>query len=238
MYVENIDAQELESTMQRRLLNKVIPLASLAALVFSASACGGTSAAGFDAAPIRRDSGFVPYDAGSRDLASQPDTANPATDAGNTRPDANHAPDTYVPTNDAAQDQDSAQPDQDAAVSTRDASVNLEAGPNDAAAPVGLGVSCTGDNDCVAPYTCAIPSGQTQGFCLAACANVDACGRSQVCEAIHESIPGTWCLDVVPRGGSCMEVSSRCETGTDCFVTDQDADGNPSAALCKQTCTL
>lgn len=209
--------------------------------LITSMACGEPVPEAFDATLIRRDTGFVPFDGGTMDHASNPDTNVVAQDANQTTPDASTTPDTAVLDTDAASGSDSAIVDSnsatDAAVTVTDATSNVDAASDDATVTAGLGESCT-EGTCPAPLTCAIPSGQTQGFCLEPCSGPSDCGRSQVCESVHETVPGNYCLDVVTTGGSCMEIYSRCMTGNDCYVTNQDADGNPSEALCKDTCDV
>ncbi|MBN2359729.1 MAG: hypothetical protein JXR83_09760, partial [Deltaproteobacteria bacterium] len=106
----------------------------------------------------------------------------------------------------------------------------------DQASAAGRGELCTAGS-CPAPYTCVIPDGYTQGYCLEACTTT-CTSRNQVCESLGDWIAGTYCLDVVQRGASCWEVYQMCEAGTECYITAEDADGNPTEARCKQTCDV
>lgn len=185
----------------------------------------GTPPEEADATLPRRDSGIQPTDSGGIDTRR--------TDAART--DTNVATDSRRP--DTSTSTDARRPDTGTGVD-RVMGVDRRASDRvgtDQATAVGRGQECT--DTCPAPYTCVIPEGYTSGFCLEACTN-SCTSRTQSCASLGESIPGTFCLDIVERGNSCWEVYQQCATGTDCYITEEDADGNPTAAACKKTCDV
>ncbi|MFH1811952.1 MAG: hypothetical protein ABIJ09_24655 [Pseudomonadota bacterium] len=189
----------------------------------------------FDATPPRRDTGFIPFDAGNPDTSVNRDSATATDTATGTDTavahDAATGTDTTV-AHDAATGTDSATTS-DSGSTGNDATTT-----GDAAVAPGRGEVCT-QGSCNAPYTCVIPQGQTEGYCLQACSGVGTCsGRTQACLELDPSIPGTYCLDRVPRGSSCFDVYTVCAVGTDCYVTAEDDQGYPTEALCKQTCDV
>lgn len=219
-----------------------------------------------DAAPPRRDSGLVVFDAAGGD-ASTLDAAvardtgvghDSATGVDHVVPqDASGGHDSAVIL-DAGGGTDSATP-QDASVATdsasttdagttQDAATTGDAGSgldvlvttDAAAAGPGRGELCQPGQACRAPLTCVVPQGATEGFCLEACSGAGSCsgGRTTACQELHPTVPGTYCLDVGERGDSCFEVYDVCNEGSECFVTDRDEQGNPTAALCKENCVV
>jgi len=185
----------------------------------------GTPPEEFDATLPRRDSGIQPTDSGGVDTRR---TDGARTDT-HTSTDARRT-DTFTPT-DARHADTRTGVDRTMGVDRR----ATDRVGTDQATATGRGQECTGT--CPSPYTCVIPDGYTSGFCLEACTNT-CTSRSQVCQSLGASIPGTFCLDTVQRGGSCWEVYQMCATGTDCYITDEDAQGNPTAAACKKTCDV